>query len=494
MANPSPINLQNVALQFTALPDIVPVTSFFPKSYPLSSWEDLVALKDKMAQTSPAKTLSDLETYTKILSNKRTPSSIEAVLLPLALSGINLDATSINTKGIECLVALAAITAVKPDVAEPQVMILVQNSASADSLKAEIGGLCSVKVGGLEDKAAQILIGIAADASKATIETLNLFVCTEIDKICAAGQDAAAKQVLSAAKGRQILTFCSEMLLSQDGPHAQKIRNLQNAGIGSASFVQAEDGTDLKDVLQRLRLQLKAKQLAEMGAYDMASLRNVDPQALNQAFGVPVANKIAAEVERWERAQGRDGAVPPFDMASGLWEWTPDTVESWVAKGLDRKFFHEEGPNSRWILCAASQALFAKGAAAPAPWELDPQLTPGGIDEYEGDADADAAWEEMFGSGAAGGEGGGGGVNDMGGLGRALPVDLSSLPPELAALLARIDPSVSSPAVATLAAAFQRANVKSLGDLQGMRWTMTSSLGIDYALAAEVSQALDASP
>ncbi len=78
---------------------------------------------------------------------------------------------------------------------------------------------------------------------------------------------------------------------------------------------------------------------------------------------------------------------------------------------------------------------------------------------------------------------------DMGGMQASL--DLSGLPAELQVLLGKIEGNAGPQVVPVLADAFQRANVRGVQDLQAMRWTMTQSLGIDYALAAEISQALD---
>mmetsp|Transcript_31622 Transcript_31622/g.71127 ORF Transcript_31622/g.71127 Transcript_31622/m.71127 type:complete len:345 (-) Transcript_31622:135-1169(-) len=37
--------------------------------------------------------------------------------------------------------------------------------------------------------------------------------------------------------------------------------------------------------------------------------------------------------------------LPPFDPLSGAWEWTPDSMDVWTARGLDEKYHRSDGKN-----------------------------------------------------------------------------------------------------------------------------------------------------
>mmetsp|Transcript_45800 Transcript_45800/g.107493 ORF Transcript_45800/g.107493 Transcript_45800/m.107493 type:complete len:494 (-) Transcript_45800:345-1826(-) len=491
MAKPRPVIFDvpghKFSLKFYALPEIASITEFFPSGFPLASWPDLLKLKEKMAKTATDKNFADIDAIIKVLSEKGNPSSIEAVALPLALSGLNLDLSTLNSRGVANLVATTAVASVQADTAKPQVLLIAQSSDFIDLLKSSVASLAAaaskkVSVGGMGDAAAHIVIGTTADLPKAAVDELKLVVLMEIDQICAFKQDEAAKEMLtklrSGDKKRQFIVFNPELLMSETDSMALKIRNVQDAATGKTGFVAGQDGKELVEFVKKSGVTVNTYQLASIGAYDMPSLRNTDPQVLISTFGADLSQKMAAELERWERSNN-DGSVPPFDMASGQWEWTPDTLENWVAKGLDKKYYHEEPDGSHWILCSASHALFSKSAAAPAPWELDPGLTPGGVDDYD---DADAAWAEMYGDQSQGGF-------DMGGMQQQL--DYSTLPPELQMLLGRVEQTSGPMNLPILADAFRRAGIRGLQDLRNMRWTMTQSLGIDYGLAAEINGALD---
>ncbi len=156
-------------------------------------------------------------------SDKGNPSSLEAVALPLALCGLNLDLSTMNSRGVANLVANTAVATVQAEGAKPQVLILAQSGDFTTLLKTSISTLGSsmskpVTVGAVGDKAAHIVIGSAADASKAAVESLRLVVLTEIDQLCAAHQDADAKQLLTTVKADkkcQLLVFNPELLMSE---------------------------------------------------------------------------------------------------------------------------------------------------------------------------------------------------------------------------------------------------------------------------------------
>ena len=55
---------------------------------------------------------------------------------------------------------------------------------------------------------------------------------------------------------------------------------------------------------------------------------------------------MTMELEKDEQKAAASGAVPPFDMCSGQWEWTPDSKEAWAQKGLDPKYYHTDAYRS----------------------------------------------------------------------------------------------------------------------------------------------------
>jgi len=256
-------------------------------------------------------------------------------------------------------------------------------------------------------------------------------------------------------------------------------------------------------------LWLSTALLASTGAYDLSTLRNADTKLLARTLGEPQAVKIASALEALERKSAAAGAVPPFDMYSGQWEWTPDSPETWASKGVDPKFVHTEPDGSRWIFSAATAQNFGGATAAPPPWENEDLGDQYG-DEY--DADADAAWDEMYGSGAGiypahpvsrdhnvctpplfsaithmsfePGVSCAAGSMDMSSMVGALP-----LSDEIAMFAQNlpINPRQRS----ELVQALQRCNISKVQQVRDMRWTLTMTLGIDYDLAGIISQALD---
>lgn len=196
---------------------------------------------------------------------------------------------------------------------------------------------------------------------------------------------------------------------------------------------------------------------------------------------------MTMELEKDEQKAAASGAVPPFDMCSGQWEWTPDSKEAWAQKGLDSKYYHTEPDGSNWVFSYASQMSLSHGQglaqyAPAAPWDLDPSELEGydddgGFDEL---SEADQAWAEMQ----------GGGGFDMGGMQAALPAQPTTrLSPELTTFLSGLP--LNATQCRTLAGVLERSGLQSVRELANMRWSLTQSLGIDFGLASAIAQGLD---
>jgi len=242
--------------------------------------------------------------------------------------------------------------------------------------------------------------------------------------------------------------------------------------------------------------------LSSLGVHDLQSLQTTDPRLLHDKLGAAVASKMTMALEARERKNAASGDVPPFDICSGQWEWTPDSKDAWQQKGLDPKYYHTEPDGSNWVFSFASQSLLNAGfqpSFQPAPWDLDPNLVCDGMpgnDFGGGELDeADAAWAEMYGGDGGGGGGGGGGRNfDMGGMQAALPTaPTTRLSPELTNFLSGLANAgaLDAPQCRTLAGVLERSGVQRVNELRDMRWSLTQSLGIDYGLACAIAQGLD---
>eukprot|EP00281_Chroomonas_sp_CCMP1168_P021755 CAMPEP_0206221702 /NCGR_PEP_ID=MMETSP0047_2-20121206/5559_1 /ASSEMBLY_ACC=CAM_ASM_000192 /TAXON_ID=195065 /ORGANISM="Chroomonas mesostigmatica_cf, Strain CCMP1168" /LENGTH=409 /DNA_ID=CAMNT_0053644461 /DNA_START=87 /DNA_END=1313 /DNA_ORIENTATION=+ len=343
--------------------------------------------------------------------------SVHQAALPLILSGTNVDATTMDRQGMLLCSALAAVTAVNPSDPSTQVIVFAHIPHFIDSIRKEIERLSaaakatitcgSLSAGGSE----QVLLGLAGEVGSAK-SAPRLVVVAEVDGICRSGdRDAAEIAVLIKGGGAstQAVLLSGEMLGegAETDPGARRIRDFQGKAVGRDKFATVEDGRDLSEFVVKHRLPLDYCKVSSLGVKDLQSLKTCDPQALHAAVGQAMGITIAGALEMHERSLMSAGGfqVPPFDIASGQWEWTPDSVEKWEEKGLDRIYFHTEPDGSNWVFGSASQSAMAKGQVQAAPWDLNPNLTPDGDDYSDSqtpqgldDDEADAAWAEMFGS------------------------------------------------------------------------------------------------
>mmetsp|Transcript_34563 Transcript_34563/g.50618 ORF Transcript_34563/g.50618 Transcript_34563/m.50618 type:complete len:494 (+) Transcript_34563:178-1659(+) len=468
----------------------------------LANWGDLASLRDVRAAHSSG-SLPDLGALGNAAGAGQNMSGVESAALPAVLRGLNVDVTSMHKVGCASLIAVCAAALADSSQGAPQVFVLASSNNNLKPIRNRLAEVSKeTKITSFDLLSGHVCMGTATEALKSGgIKGAKLVVVLDADELSSGQGDTADRiaHLIDNAGGKrpQVLLVGTERAEKRQ----PKVKALQAKIVGSAGHVELTDGKDLFDFMKKGRLGVSAVVLSSLGVHDLQSLKTTDPRHLHDKLGAAVASKMTMELESHERKQASSGGVPPFDICSGQWEWTPDSKQAWQTKGLDPKYYHTEPDNSNWVFSFASQALLNAGyqpSYEAAPWDLDPNLLSGngmgGSDAPDDSNEADAAWAEMYGQQGGGGGGMGyapmGGF-DMGGMQQALPAaaPTTRLSSELTKFLSGLQ--LNPAQCRTLAGVLERSGVQRVNELREMRWSLTQSLGIDYGLACAIAQGLD---
>eukprot|EP00802_Teleaulax_amphioxeia_P002458 Tamp_02460.p1 GENE.Tamp_02460~~Tamp_02460.p1 ORF type:complete len:383 (+),score=72.91 Tamp_02460:71-1219(+) len=346
----------------------------------LQSWGDLAALKNVRAAAHSG-ALPDLSALGAQAGAGQNLSGTEASALPAVLRGLSVDVTSMDKAGCASLIAISAAALADAGQSAPQVFIL---GSTADSLQSVRNRLAAVsketKVTTFDSLSGHVCVGTATDALKSGgMKGAKFVVVAGADELSSAQGDTADRVAhlidSAAAKRPQVLLVGTERAEKRN----PKVKGLTAKLMGSCGHVEITMGKDLFDFMGSARLGVSAVLLSSLGVHDMQTLTTTDPRLLHEKLGASVASKLTMQLEAHQRKSAASGDVPPFDICSGQWEWTPDSKDAWQQKGLDPKYYHTEPDGSNWVFSFASQSLLNAGlpvqsAYESAPWDLDPNL------------------------------------------------------------------------------------------------------------------------
>lgn len=460
----------------------------------LDNFGDIASLRDVRA-TAHSGALADLVALGSNAGAGQNMSSVEAAALPAVLRGLSVDVTSMNKVGCASLVAISAAALADTSQTAPQVFILASNENALKPIRSRMSEISKeTKLTTFDALSGHVCVGTATEALKSGgMKGAKFVAIADADEL-SSGQGDTADRVshlidTAGSKRPQVLLVGTERAEKRN----PKVKGLQDKIVGAGGHIQLTDGKDLFDFMAKAKLAVSAVVLSSLGVHDLQSLMTTDPRHLHDKLGAALASKMTMQMEAHQQKSASSGQVPPFDICSGQWEWTPDSKDAWAQKGLDPKFYHTEADGSNWVLSYASQALLNAGFQSgfqAAPWDLDPNLEcdgmPEGESQFDDMSEADAAWAEMYGQQ----QGGGGGGFDMGGMQAALPAaPTTRLSPELTNFLSGLQ--LNPAQCRQLAGVLERSGVQRVNELREMRWSLTQSLGIDYGLACAIAQGLD---